>query len=44
MESASAERLEQVPIFPGEIAEGNGKRQVVIDERADEVNVWLSKR
>ncbi len=23
-------------IFPGEIAEGNGKRQIVIDERADE--------
>ena len=23
-------------IFPGEIAEGNGKRQIIIDERADE--------
>ncbi len=23
-------------ILPGEIAEGNGKRQIVIDERADE--------
>src|SRR5216684_9238831 len=23
-------------IFPGEIAEGNGKRQIVIDERADD--------
>src|SRR5216684_7719730 len=23
-------------IFPGEIVEGNGKRQIVIDERADE--------
>ncbi len=24
-------------IFPGEIEEGNGKRQIIIDERADEV-------